>query len=306
VTIPGRGGHPSPEELDLLLEDGPESAGVGGAPQRDTTAAHVAGCARCAATVEEMAWVRELLRAEARRVPPPPLDLAARLTAALDAERRAPRGPHRPEADVVPLSRRRAGVPRWLAAAAGLVVLGGVATAATQLLGGDADVTSAGAARDTEHAAAGGAEVATSQPEAGTGVAAAALAPVVRTGQDYTAEGLDEQVRDLLVAAAAVAPAPRDGALPPALAAPQSRAEPGTGPSSGPARLAAPDALAGCLAAIGAADSVPQAVDLATYEGRPVAVIVLPADRGRSRVWVVDAACGPGDDGLVTYRVVAP
>jgi hypothetical protein len=214
--------------------------------------------------------------------------------------------PDRPEADVVPLSRRRAGVPRWLAAAAGLVVLGGVATAATQLLGSDDAVTSAGAARDTEDSAGGGAEVAPSQPDAGAGVAAAALAPVVRTGQDYTAEELGEQVHDLLVAAAAVAPAPGDDARPPALAAPQSRSELGPEPSGGPARLAAPDALAGCLAAIGAPDSVPQAVDLATYEGRPVAVIVLPADGGRSRVWIVDAACGRGDGGLVEYRVVAP
>lgn len=301
MTTPSPGGHPPPEDLDLLLEA--EEAAVGDA-QRATTAGHVAACAQCAATVREMAWVRDLLRAEAERTPPLPADLPARLAAALDAERSlpAPAPSPGPAADVVPLRRRPAGVPRWLAAAAGLVLLGGAAAAATELLaGGDgAAVMSGGAESTGEQGASGGA------PEARAPVGV----PVLQTGEDYTADRLDEQVRGLIAAAEAGPPAEAlDNAGTATLDAPVPQGAEGAEELAGGAegtRLAAPDALAGCLEAIGAAGATPQAVDLATFDGRQVAVIVLPGNGARSQVWVVDPGCRPGADGLVHYQVVTP
>jgi hypothetical protein len=45
-------------------------------------------------------------------------------------------------------------------------------------------------------------------------------------------------------------------------------------------------------------------VDLATWQGRDVAVIVLQSQPDRAEVWVVDRSCRPGADGLVYYQSV--
>jgi hypothetical protein len=71
--------------------------------------------------------------------------------------------------------------------------------------------------------------------------------------------------------------------------------------------LSTPEGLAGCLEAIGASGQTPRVVDLATWEGREVAVIVLDdpdAGTGRLGVWVVERSCRPGADGLVHYQSV--
>jgi hypothetical protein len=60
--------------------------------------------------------------------------------------------------------------------------------------------------------------------------------------------------------------------------------------------LRSPAALQECLAAIGAAQVEPVAVDLARYAGREAAIIVLPAEGGGYDVWVVARDCRKGSD----------
>ncbi|MFP5334542.1 MAG: anti-sigma factor family protein [Actinomycetes bacterium] len=274
------GAHPAPEELDVLLEaDSPDVP----ASERARLAAHVESCGPCRDTVDGMAGVRALLRAEAAHVPEPPADLDARIAAALAA------APAAAPTTVVPLRRERPRVPRWAAVAAGLLVLGGAALTASQTLGGGGALVTAGSGGGDEAAESSAAEA-----------GALPAAPVLATGTDYDPEGLGEQVGRLVEqapGAATLSATERDGG-----AAAEER--PGTVDAQRSAEpLAIPQGLAGCLEALGATGAVPLAVDLATWRGRDVAVIVL--DEGESRaVWVVERTCAPGADGLVHYQSV--
>ncbi len=78
----------------------------------------------------------------------------------------------------------------------------------------------------------------------------------------------------------------------------------GSGADLGP--LSTPAGVGGCLEALGAQGEVPLAVDLATYQGEPAAVIVLPSDREGVDVWVVTRTCAPGDDGLQQFTHLDP
>jgi hypothetical protein len=271
-----RGGHPAPEELDVLVEGGTPPPELG---------SHVQGCAECSALVAGMTRVRELLRAEAEHVPPAPADLEERIQAAL-AEASAQDVGSAPEelaagGTVVPLPPRPR-VPRWLAAVAGLVVLGGAATAATQLVGqGGADSSVAGAAHPS----------AADSSEGGVRAAEAASA-VVATGTDYAPATLGGQVQALLEHG------PTSGGVV------RLNSENSDNTDAAAPRLRTPEGLAGCLSAIGAAGQVPRVVDLATWQGRDVAVIVLQSQPDRAEVWVVDRSCRPGADGLVYYQSV--
>lgn len=272
--------HPSLEELDLLVDDGADGDGT-----HPGLAAHAAGCPQCAEAVADLSGVRALLRAEAATVPPRPADLDERIDAALARAAREADGSRSTSgaaATVVPI-RTRSRVPRWAAAAAGLVVLGGAALTAAQLLG-DRDGPVAGVAQES----------ARSEDESGMAGAAGAQAnpPVLATGTEYEPETLDQQVRDLLVARGSFG----SGASP----------ESGTGGGEavdGDERLTDPSALRACLEALGTDPSAAAAVDLATWQGREVAVIVLQ-EGPRRAVWVVDRGCRPGADGLVHYQVL--
>lgn len=271
------GAHPAPEELDLLLGPG---AGPDASAEATEVRKHVRDCATCAALMAEMATVRELLRTAGRDVPPPPEDLDTRIAAALAAAgaRPQPGG----GTTVVPLQRPQPRVPRWATVAAGLVVLAGSALTAGQLIGGSGTDQATSASDQAESTDAAGE------------VAGAAATPVLRSGTDYGPDTLPRQVLALL----------ND---------PQQRAEESTEESAdGPAGtlaapveepVATPQGLAECLVALGAPGAVPQVVDLATWQGEPVAVIVL--DEGDRRgVWVVERTCAPGADGLVHYASV--
>lgn len=298
------GAHPSPEEVDALLDPPGDAAdGVG----HDPVAAHVAGCGTCREVAESLREVRHLLREEGRRTPPPPADLDRRLGAALaraSAER---------EGTVVPLrvenaadDHRPLAVPRWLAVAAVVTVIGGSAVAATQLMGEGS----------TPMAASGGADSSAEQapPESGT---EGGTSPV-STGTDYRRAALAAQVGALLEGAGTVplqaAPEEErddDATAPEAAAgADPGAAESGATPALPDANepLSDPAGIQGCLEAIGAAGSVPLAVDLAAFEGEDAAVLVLPgATSQQVEVWVVARDCRPGADGLLEYqRVTAP
>ena len=67
---------------------------------------------------------------------------------------------------------------------------------------------------------------------------------------------------------------------------------------------ATPQGLAGCLSALGAPSTTPLLVDVATFEGKPAAVLVLPGDGRRPEIWVVSPTCTPGADGMKYFTTV--
>jgi hypothetical protein len=60
--------------------------------------------------------------------------------------------------------------------------------------------------------------------------------------------------------------------------------------------------LATCLAALGVPGDRLVAVDLATYEGREAAILLLaPAEGGGHEVWAVERSCSSGSEGALKY-----
>ncbi|HEX5535188.1 MAG TPA: hypothetical protein VFX33_15720 [Actinomycetales bacterium] len=269
------GAHPSPEELDALLDEPVDSPDA---------ARHVESCPDCEQVLSGMRRVRQALREEGARPVTMPSDVQARLQAALaraSAERAGtivPLQPHRGGA--VEGERRKARMPRWLTVAAGLLVIGGTATAASQLLGPGGSGASSTAGR--------------AESSAGAGAPSTSVRPLA-TGTDYEPDKLGSQVDALLALEASV---PASG---PQLAT-QDAAEDGQG--QGP--LADPAGLHACLTGLGATDQAPLAVDLASWRGKDAAVIVLgaPSASDSVQVWVVGRGCAPGDDQLMHYQRV--
>jgi hypothetical protein len=268
VSAARTGAHPSPEELDALLDDPLAAPGA---------AQHVEVCERCEHVLTGMRRVREALREERDRPVTMPPEVQARLQSALaraSAERAGTNVPLQPGTDDR-AERTKARMPRWLTIAAGLVVIGGTATAATQLLGpmGGNDSATSGRA---ESSAGGGAPSTSVRPLA--------------TGTDYEPGQLGSQVGALL-AAQTSSPQP---------AVQEDLADSGDGPLTDPA------GLHNCLSALGAADQTPLAVDIASWQGHDAAVIVLgtPSAADSVQVWVVGRGCAPGDDQLMHYQRV--
>ena len=315
-AVPGDDGHPSEEAVDALLDadlvevrdrGGREGAGT---PPEALAAAHVLGCERCQAVLADMRAVRGLLRRQGSGTPPPPVDLTARIAAAVaeDAarERRAAR------------ARRRRSV---LALAASAVVVGGLGTALA-LQVHQAQTGSAGSAA----------------ADAGSAVVVDGAAPLVMaSGTDYSLGSLGDQLHALLDdpatppgSGAGAGPGTAQEDLPgadgnpagPAARAPDAAARgdraggaeagPGAAAPTTPSGLARPEDLGTCLTALGRAGAEVVAVDTALWEGRPADLLVLherAADAGASpglAVWVVRTGCSGGQDGLLHYEVVEP
>lgn len=233
---------------------------------------HLVTCERCRSAVADQRAVRELLRALADPGPMP-ASTARDLDAAL--REAAGAGPA-PGPTVLPsttaasrtAARSHPAIRRTLVAAAVVVLLvGGAGTLLARQQPTPQSATSAGGSARSQSAPA---------PAEAGGPAAS----VVASGTAYTRA-------NVVTKAANLARSMRAGTLAPQLAVPTGA----LGSASG---------LDGCLRALGA-PSRPIVVDLATYEGRPAAVLVLPEDGGGEAVWVVARDCRPGADGTMFY-----
>ncbi|MDQ1290058.1 MAG: hypothetical protein QG622_3624 [Actinomycetota bacterium] len=118
------------------------------------------------------------------------------------------------------------------------------------------------------------------------------------SGTEYTASTLVAQVKVLLSGASPAAPTvsgkPAASAKP--VPAPTVTPKPGT--------VTDPKQLQSCLGALGERSRSPVAVDLARYQGREAAVIVLPGVNGGYDVWVVARDCRPGGEGHLAYKSI--
>ncbi len=237
---------------------------------------HVLACERCRQAVAEQQSVRALLAAlPAPAVAPPDVVRALEATLARLRQDAAPTAAEptptdspadaTPAVTVVPMSsapsrrgaRWRERAPGLLAAAAAVVLAVGLGGLLLRGGGDSGSASSAGASAELRTGAADG-----------TALVAAS------TGTAYTKAKLATQVEALLAGRSTSSAAP---------AAPRGL-------------LAAPTGLRGCLSAIGATGA-PLAIDLATFDGTPAAIFVLPATGGGREVWVVAPDCRPGADG---------
>jgi len=236
--------------------------------------------------------------------------------------RRAAGAPARPRRQAIEEQRsaERAGrVGRVLLAAAAVVVFVAAGGLAVRLLG-EAGVTPTAASNGDSGSGGGAEDSAASAPGPPTGLSrssggqrsglADGEAPVLATGTDYTAAGLEAQARLLigsagldLYAAGGDAKATASGKPAPSPeVGPQQAAKPPPGNQA----LRTPAALRACLQALNATDQQVVAVDLARYQGRDSAVIVLRASGGAYDVWVVARDCRPGADGTLKYVPMTP
>jgi hypothetical protein len=235
--------------------------------------AHLVSCAVCRDRSAEIADV-SLLLADAP-VPPMSAELAARIDEALAAEAAAGPGP----VSVADLeNRRRHKRLRVLSmAAAAVVVVGGGAFVARSLVGGSVS-------SDSQTAASKPVQDRTARPgeQSGGGASklqapAEAAFPAARSGTDYTAAKLGDQVSaQLTKSRTAKAPSTTQD-------------------------FAATQQLSGCVRRV-TQGRTPMLVDVARYEGRPATLIVVPAVAAdRLDVWVVGPACSATDTALVTH-----
>ena len=293
--------HPSGHVAPDTLADSAE--GLLSADDEAALRAHLAGCPECRQIDADLRDVSVLLAADPS--PRMPDDVTARLNAALQAEPplSKPAPGHGTTATAPHRSRVRR-MPVWIGAAAAAVLgVTGAVLGVQALQGNEASTSSvAGTALEADS----GAEA----PES------ALAAPT--SGREYTADNVADQVQGLLRESTAADSADEDAA------ADGREAAPGTLPSAGTAgepaapggdlsalsTLATPAGLAACIEGLtGRTDVTPVAVDLASFEQRPAAVIVLPdpADPESLDVRIVGAGCSATDDDLiVATRVPRP
>jgi hypothetical protein len=236
--------------------------------------AHLADCAECRDRSGEITNVTRLL-ADAP-LPPMPAALASRIDEALAAEAAATGH------DVVSLDSRR-GRRRMRvlsAAAAAVVVVGGGALIGHTLLTGPVSSENGTAQSQPVQDRSGSATARQPGPntlkESRGGAAAAGGYLTLRSGTDYSAGRLGEQVSAQL--------------------------------TKGDSRTAgelAPAQLTNCVRTV-TQGKVPLLVDVARYEGRAATVIVLPGtDATRLDVWIVGPGCSAANPAVVKHTQAA-
>jgi Putative zinc-finger len=298
--------HPTPEQLAEHAEGALDAADAAALD------AHVAGCAACQAVQQDLRGLRTVLASD--RPGPMPADVAARIDAALAglsaarprqqeaaAQRGAPDGP-RP---VDFLRRRRERYRRYTrlaTVAAGLVLVVGGSVLGVQLardpgptptsLGGPGGGEPVGGlAEDSGPGSESGSRSAPAAPEAGRVFAAP-------SGRDYGRAGFAGQVSALLRSDRVRSSAKGAG-----------RELPGGGAAG--EGLVDVSGCAGRLARqAGQPGVAPVAADVATWEGRPAVIIVLPVPGAPASVhaYVVprDCAAQPAAAVPVLHDAVLP
>jgi hypothetical protein len=198
------------------------------------------------------------------------------------------------------------------AAGFGLRALGGseLMTASSDAGGSSAD---GGAPASAEGGAAAPQGSGDSNDSAQENTLAAGGGPtILNSGGDYADATLEAQVKVLVAASIVQQQRAADKAAGTGSPAPAPQATPNTSagaearPASGNQSLRDPKNLNACLGALGVADQPVLGVDLARYQGRDSAVIVLRADGGAYDVWIVARDCRPGADGTLKYLSMTP
>lgn len=279
-------GHLSPETVADLRE--------GLLDARATMAAqgHLLDCRRCAAIADGIAGVSAQLATHGE-VGTLPDDVADRLDAALAAERPVHATP---ATTVTPMAQPQHRPPvgmRVLQAAAVIVlVLAGVGVGVSAYRGGSGADSETTSANDSAGGAAG---------EGANGVGY----PVTRSGRNWSEATLAAAVPNLLTGSV---PSSADAASPEAgsdSGGDDSTARQLAGKEVG--RLAGGPPLADCVTALADGPAAPLAVDLATWQGQPAAVVLLPTpgDTASVDAWVVGPKCSQADAQLLFFARVA-
>ncbi|MGZ4613657.1 MAG: hypothetical protein ACXV1K_10895 [Kineosporiaceae bacterium] len=207
---------------------------------------------------------------------------------------------------------RRDGRRRWLSPA---VLAAAAAAALVAVVGTVRLAQSGGNAVDATAGLASGSSAASGEPESASG------ARILASGTRYTTAALRTQARALLpaqtggeamthsgagagVAAPRATPAPTRGAPVPAPAAAGSRSTGTVTPDPRATDIRSPARLAACLAALDTGQERLVTVDLATFDGREAAVLVLQATTGGYEVFVVERSCAPGQEGTIDYATL--
>lgn len=284
------------EHVDLETLADLDEGLLGPGEARDVEA-HLAGCPACAAARDELSTLPALL-AVAAAADPMPADVVSRVDEALRASRdevaaapgREPVGSGA-AATVTPIpvrDRTPVGMRLLQAAALLVVVLAGLGLAFTAIRGGgDETATSAGGTADraAESSADGS-------------------FPVSASGRNWSPETVTAGVPDIMAGALAAAPTSRDDAAggdEGSSAAPRALATEET------ARLAGGPPLAECVTALNDGPVTPLGVDLASWQGNPAVVIVLPTpgDPATVDTWVVGPTCSQADATVLYFARVA-
>jgi hypothetical protein len=282
--------HPDVDLLADATEELPDAATV----QR--VEAHLAGCPDCRAVRTRLESVRAILGSQS--APRMPDDVTARVLAALTAERTT----------VTPLSAAREGrshrrrLRQALAAAAAIVAIGGVGALGVSVLRetGLRSPNSTEATSTTGGSGSAGSETSGGGPAAAPGAtdqAGKSSTTVVATGRAYTPANLATAATQLLSFSRPDV-LTDGGSTRPSPPVPQS-AEGGGGRAF--SRLRDPAVLPGCIEALtGGRQAAPLVVDLATYDGRPAAIVVVSsATPDTFDVYVVGPDCSASGSDLI-------
>jgi predicted anti-sigma-YlaC factor YlaD len=301
LTLRAEAGHLTPEQLDDLAAQAsadldPDQEEVRTA-DRAALEDHLASCAACRSALGDQVEVSAWLRRAPDPGPMPP-DVVARLDAALAgaASTRSPNGTTARSAgsavdvtsagNVLPMAGRAERTGRLGRLAESRVTKSLVAAAAVALIGagGFAALHRNSANPST---AAGASSASAGDKGATVQGAAQAAVPVRHSGTKYTTANITDEVRAQLAT-----PVESTGG--------GSAIQPAAGTDA--TTLASPAGLKACLAALNAPSAVPLLVDLATYNGKPAAVLVLPSATNGQELWVVSPTCAPNKDGTLLFK----
>jgi hypothetical protein len=286
--------HPDKETLASLR------AGLVSGLRGRRLASHVARCARCAATSDELAAVSSFLASVP--VPPMPVSFEQRITAALAAEATARAMTASEHAGATtspardrprPAARRRGPALRFRPAMAWVPLVVCLLAGFAYLLSTIGGPASNSSSSEAFSSSTPNAAVPASGAQAANGVRPPAGFVVTASGTNYAQRTLGAQVkREMSVQysfAGRQAIASGAGG-----SASHSASDAGSASTVPSGSAAPPGNLTGCVARL-TKGVRPTLVDEAAYQGKPVYVIAVPA-----RAWVVGRGCTASHTELIT------